>query len=74
MTEMAHGWSLPLWEGALAPIAARTLTVPVHVWQWEGPVRVDARLTDGHGNRWEMPLWINVAPWRFYLPGIIKTK
>jgi hypothetical protein len=72
MTDMPHGWAFPWWTGNLEPYGAHTLTLPLHVWAWEGPVRVDAMLSDESGGRWELPLWLNVMPWSFYLPLITK--
>lgn len=74
MNDSPHGWNMPLWEGNLEPRATRALTVPLRARVWGGPVRVDALLSDGQGNRWEMPLWLNVIPWRFYLPKITKSQ
>jgi hypothetical protein len=72
MTEMAHGWHIPWWKGNLDPHAPHTLTFPIYTWNWEGPVRVDALLSDESGSYWEFPYWLNVKPWGFYLPLITR--
>jgi subtilisin family serine protease len=72
VTEIVHGWSLPWWTGELGSWGTHTLTLPLRAWILESPVRIDALLSDERGNRWELPLWINVVPRRFYLPLITR--
>ncbi len=67
-----RGWNVEWWAGDLAAGETRTLTIPLRAWQWDTSMRVDAILEDGTGQRWERRLWLNVEPWRCYLPVIRK--
>lgn len=71
---LTNGWGLTVWEGALGVGETHALSVPFRVWSREGPVRVDAILEDGAGQRWEQRLWLNVEPWQCYLPVIYKSR
>ncbi len=68
------GWGLKVWEGALGVGDTQVLSVPLYAWTWERPIRVDAILEDGAGQRWERRLWLNVEPWQCYLPVIYKSR
>lgn len=67
-----RGWGVAWWEGDLAAGETRTLTIPLRAWGWGTPLRVDAILEDGAGQRWERRLWLNVEPWQYYMPVIYK--
>ncbi len=67
-----QGWNVAWWTGNLGTGETRTLTMPLRAWAWETPLRVDAILEDNAGQRWEQRLWLNVEPWRLYLPVICK--
>lgn len=69
-----NGWGMTAWEDALDIGETHMLSVPLRVWTWNQPVRVDAILEDGAGQRWERRLWLNVEPWRCYLPVIHKSR
>lgn len=68
----ANGWGLTVWKGALGVGDTQVLSVPLRTWTWEQPIRVDAILEDGAGQRWERRLWLNVIPWQCYLPVVFK--
>ncbi len=68
------GWGLTVWEGALGVEETHVLSIPLRVWSWEQPIRVDAILEDGAGQRWERRLWLNVEPWQCYLPVVYKSQ
>lgn len=67
------GTALPLWGGALLPGESRPLTVTLRAWRWDLPLRVDALLADGAGQRWERSLWLAIPPWRAYLPLVLRS-
>ncbi|HOU12169.1 MAG TPA: S8 family serine peptidase [Anaerolineae bacterium] len=67
-----RGWNVAWWAGNLGAGETRTLAIPLRAWVWETPLRVDAILEDNTGQRWEQRLWLNVEPWRLYLPVICK--
>lgn len=69
-----RGWGIAWWDGALAPSETVVLTVPVRTWSWDRPLRADAVLEDGTGQRWERRLWLTIEPWRFYLPIVAKQQ
>lgn len=69
-----NGWGMTAWEDALDVGETHVLSVPLRVWTWDQPVRVDAILEDGAGQRWERRLWLNVEPWRCYLPIIHRSR
>ncbi|HOT91203.1 MAG TPA: S8 family serine peptidase [Anaerolineae bacterium] len=69
-----RGWHISWWEGNLAAGETRTLTLTLRTWQSSMPLRVDAILEDGAGQRWERRLWLKVEPWRCYLPVIYKRS
>jgi len=69
-----NDWDLTIWEGALGVGETHLLTVPLRAQAWEQPVRVDAILEDGAGQRWERRLWLNVEPWQCYLPVIFRSQ
>ncbi|MGC9358715.1 MAG: hypothetical protein ACP5GX_12640, partial [Anaerolineae bacterium] len=67
-----RGTSLTLWEGGLPSGVTRTFSIAVRPWKGNGPVRVDALLDDGTGQRWTRSLWLEVPPWQLYMPIITR--
>ncbi len=60
-----RGWDItPCWEGNLGVGETRVLTVALRVWNWQTPLRMDAILEDGNGQRWEKRLWLRPEPWQ----------
>ncbi|MDF1512231.1 MAG: hypothetical protein P1S60_00330, partial [Anaerolineae bacterium] len=74
VTGETRGWFSPWWSGLLEAHTTHTLTLPVHSWLWEDPVRVDARIKNEYGDIWTFPLWLYVTPWDFYLPRVTRQK
>lgn len=68
-----QGTGLRLWQGDLASGATRALSLTVKAWAGSRPLRIDALLDDGTGQRWARALWLDVTPWRLYMPMIYKT-
>ncbi len=60
------------WTGALAPEESRPLTLTLRAWTWQLPLRVDALLADGTGQRWERSQWVAIPPWEVYLPLVLR--
>jgi hypothetical protein len=71
---ITHGVSIAVWSGALAPHEEHLLTVPILGSVWKAPVRLDALIEDGLGNRWERALWVTFTPWRSYLPTVMRSR
>lgn len=71
---LTHGVGLPVWSGTVSPQEQQLLTVPVRGGIWDTAVRLDALIDDGAGNRWERSLWVTFAPWRAYLPTIMRGR
>jgi hypothetical protein len=67
-----QGMGLPLWEGTLGAGETRVLTVPVRPWGWTLPLRIDALIGDGTGQRWERSLVVQGVPWRQYMPVVMR--
>ncbi|MBN1873312.1 MAG: S8 family serine peptidase [Anaerolineae bacterium] len=67
-----HGYQVALWTGNLSPGATHYLTVPIRAWSQKTPLRIDAILQDGIGQRWERRQWLDIVPWQIYLPILIK--
>ncbi|MGC9399453.1 MAG: S8 family serine peptidase [Anaerolineae bacterium] len=67
-----RGLGLRLWQGELPSGASQKLSLTVRPWTGGRPLRLDALLDDGTGQRWTRALWLDVIPWRLYLPVIYK--
>lgn len=67
-----QGTSLLLWQDELASGATHPISLTVRPWIGSQPLRLDALLNDGTGQQWTRSLWLNVAPWRLYMPMIYK--
>jgi hypothetical protein len=72
LTERTHGWYMNWWEGLIGPRQTVTLSVPIYTWLWDGPVRMDAMLSDSRGGYWEKSHWMHMIPWNFFLPVVIR--
>ncbi|MCX7855201.1 MAG: hypothetical protein N2556_04355, partial [Anaerolineae bacterium] len=59
-------WSGPLPAGGTIALT-RTLTPTVGIGY------AVAFLEDGRGGRWERAAWVEVRPWRAYLPVVMKS-
>ncbi|MGC9393530.1 MAG: S8 family serine peptidase [Anaerolineae bacterium] len=68
------GWEASTWEGTLDVGETLVFTPLLYTWRWGEPIRVDAILEDGAGQRWERRLWLNVETWQCYLPVIHKRR
>ncbi len=68
-----QGTSLPLWHGELALGETQPLSLNVRPWTGDRLLRLDALLSDGTGRRWAKSLWLDISPWRSYLPVIYKN-
>jgi hypothetical protein len=69
-----RGWSELLWEGEIAPGSTRLVTLPLRAYESDRPIRVDALIEDGTGQRWEVRQWWEVAPREVYLPVVMRME
>ncbi len=66
------GTEFTLWQGSLAPSTTQILSMPLKVWLWDTPIRVDALLQDENFRRWETSLQFVVRAHNIYLPMMLK--
>lgn len=71
---MTRGMELAVWTGTLGPQEQRLLTIAAKGGVWDTPVRLDALIHNNDGDRWERSLWITFAPWRSYLPTVMRGR
>ncbi len=65
-------WGLNWWKGDLAPGSQLPLSVGLVPQDFRNPVRVDALIEDGMGQRWERRLWLEIEPRRAYFPIVLR--
>lgn len=71
---ITRGLRWDIWTGSLEPNGVESLTIPIRGWDWAYPLRVDALMTDGANTRWEQRLWLQMTPWRQYLPTVTRNR